>query len=596
MIPNSIINILFQFGDLLKTVKSLNAKNENLDEVANDIKLLKLWREEVESDKQSIYIIGKTSTGKSEFHNFLLDIESKKEAIFKTSTKVETGIIQTLEHCQDRMEAHAEIIIRDKNELNKLHIPTHLTSFLDDNTLIFPLVNLESVVFFRDNIIAKSDNSSSFDLIKAVERVNIKFPLKYLKRHRIIDTPGLASSISITDVNVKEQFHGKSCILWFIDGSKRTISDSLTLLSKEKELVKSGVDRISFIVNKFDLMEYDDDVKTEEVVLKRIQELTDSLNQELLEISKKEKSGIIYFTSFKKPKKYFAKRNTIQVIKELEDSLIFIEKESRHKNIHSLITVLATTLNRIKENVIESKLKSIRGEINDLDIRRKEKIKLRNDSLGIGEDTLRVINKAKNSIINIKKEDKLNTRAKFYSYLGTFETQIRRSCQEIDNSVSRIENLKLNNYKQYMLQLKRVKRFTFNEEESIWKKYVVDSELKQRKSNLERYVKEKLESFDALYSILQDNINMELDIEVKEFHKRIQTKKAQLRYCDKQLKFISETEDKIIALDTQLLADIEKRVSKWKPGKTDENFSSFLDLYSLLQEHDIVEKNIKENG
>ena len=592
MIPKPIINILSQFDDLLGAVKALNNNDETLAEVANEIKLLKLWREEVESEKQSIYIIGKTSTGKSEFHNLLLDIDNKKDRLFKTSTKVETGIIQTLEHCPSRKDAFAEIFIRDSNEFKRLVIPNQLHSFLIDSTLIFPLDNCENVSFFRDNIIAKSDSSSSFDLIKAVERVNIKFPLKYLKRNKIIDTPGLASSISITDVNVKEQFQGKSYILWFLDGSKRTLSDSLTLLAEEKQLVNNNVDRISFIVNKFDLMEYDDDENRKEEVLKRKQELTDKLNRELYNIFKKQESGKIYFTSFKKPNQKFANKNTYQIIEELEDSLIFIEKESRHKNIHSLITVLSKSLNKIKENVFDKNLNSIGEEINTLELEKKKILKLKRDSLVISGDTQRYISKAQNSIIRIKKEDNLNTRERFYTYLKNFEIQLGNSCREIDNSISRIDTLKLHNYYSYMHHFKKFRKYTFKEEESIWKKFVADAELEEKNINLKRYVQKKLDSFDSLSSLLEENINTECKIELEKYDKKIHIKSEQLTYYDKRLKFIVETEEKINELDAHLLKDIELRVSHWKPDETGENLENFLFLYSMLQEHNIIEKKI----
>lgn len=143
-----------------------------------------------------------------------------------------------------------------------------------------------------------------------------------------------------------------------------------------------------------------------------------------------------------------------------------------------------------------------------------------------------------------------------------------------------------------MHHFKKFRKYTFKEEESIWKKYVADAELEEKNINLKRYVQKKLDSFDSLSSLLEENINTECKIELEKYDKKIHIKSDQLTYYDKRLKFIVETEEKINELDAHLLKDIELRVSQWKPDETGEKLNNFLFLYSLLQEHNIIEKKI----
>lgn len=594
MLPKPIIDILTQFDDLLGAVNTLNDNHKDIEDVGNEIKLLKLWREEIESEKQSIYVIGKTSTGKSEFHNFILEIDNKKDALFKTSTKVETGIIQTLQHCTSRKNAFAEIIVKDKDEINRLKLPTQLNSRWNGSSLIIPLNTSENIAYFRDNIIAKSENNNSFNIIKAVDQVNIKFPLKYLKRYKLIDTPGLASSISETDLGVKEHFNGKSHVFWFLDGSKRTISDSLTLLEEEKAIIQNSEDRISFILNKFDLMEYDDDDDENErnnVISERRQELIDLLNFELDKFSVKKEKRKIYFTSFKNPKKKFPTLNSYDEIKNIEDSKINIEKESHHKNIHSLISNLSKILECIKMNVMEKKLNNSEKEIKKLENKKKEIDKFKRDSLRISSETLGIIKKSKNSLLSIKKEKNLNTHERFNNYQNKFKTQVEKSCKEIDNSVLRIEYLELKNYHKKMQWIKKVKKCTINNKETIWKKYVIDSELKQSILNLEKYVQEKIESFDSLVPMLNNSITEECKRQLKKNDNQLSKVSEKRNYYYEQSLIIKESEQKIKDLDSNLLKDIEQRVSQWKP-ENHKKLENFLALFSLLQEHNIIEQKI----
>lgn len=604
MLPKPIIDILAQFDNLLGAVTTLNDNNEAFVEVANEIKLLKLWREEVESEKQSIYIIGKFSTGKSTFHNFILDKVDEKDDLFKMATSTETASIQTLEHCENRDKAFAEIIFTDKKELSKIILPKEIEAKFLNESIIIPLNNSKNINFFRENIIAKTGKINSFDLKDKIERINIKFPLKYLKNYRLLDTPGLDAADlkeddsklnKIKDDDVKKHLYAKSHIFWFIDGSTRTIPNDLMLLDKEGELIKNNIERISFIINKFDENLKQDEIRSIEGKIERKQELIKELNKGLNKFLNEDLKRKIYFTSFKNPNVKFPNLNTHDIINIIEDSKIKIEKESHHKNIHSLIGVLSKILESIKTNVILKNLEIVEGEIEAIEIKKKRALKLENVSVNICGQSKREIINAKNDIFNFTKDKKLNTHQLFKDYVGKFNARIGGYCQKINNSVIRIEEFKLVNFWKKLQQIKEVKKFTFKEKETFWKKYVVDSELDQKKIELEKHVQDKLKSLDSLISILNADIAGESERKLKEYDYKIHKKDEKRKYYNEQLVIIAESEEKINDLDAHLLKDIEQRVSKWKPENSHEKLENFLSLYSLLQEHNIIEQNSIHN-
>lgn len=596
MTPEPIKDILSRFDNLLNTVYDIIKNEKNYTEVESKLDLIRLWREELESEKQSIYIVGKTSTGKSEFHNFLLETKDKKTKVFKTSTKVETGIIQTLEHCANVEDSRVEIVVKDKDELSKLNFPSYLGLYFHGSSLIIPLNTSENIAFLRDNLISKKENKSDFDVMKAIERVNVRYPLKYLKRFRLIDTPGLSSSISTTDKNVRELFQGKSFIFWFVDGSKRTLSESLALLVEEKELIINNINRISVIINKFDLMEYENDFKSKDEVFKRKQELIDSIYYEIGKILNiKEVKVNIFFTSFKWPRKKLPEKSTYQVFKVIDESLVQFEKESFYNNIESLNFHLLELLFSIKES-LNNNLNGIEKKIKKFNFKKKELIRFKKICYGISNQTLKIITKEKIKVATIKKEKNLNTHNRYNSYLKKVNVQIINSCRTIKNSVFRIDNLNIQPFINKLKLIEIVKKNFLKEEETLFKKYVNDPELRKCKVDLEMYVNQKIADFDLLIPFLNKNIyehfkhkSMECDLNLKkEDSKRI--------FVVNQLNLIAETEMKINNVNTCLLNDIESRVAQWNPKNIEDKLENFLSLYSLLQQHHIIEqKNIQND-
>lgn len=596
MISKPVKNILKEFDDIFQKLGEDEETSNSLREFSEDVKFLNCWRVEVESEKQSIYVIGEFSTGKSEFHNFLLDLDNKKDVLLKTSTSAQTGIIQTLEHCEKNIDAYAELIIKDEKEFEKLIIPQNIHYEFKGNSYKIHLDNSERISFFKDKIIAKSDKKSTFKIENAVNQVNIKFPLKYLKHYRIIDTPGLASSISTTDNVVREYFYGKTHIFWFLDASKRTMTESLTLISEERELVKLSIARINFIANKFDMMEYEDDNNSKDEVFRRKQELTNSLKERLIDILEiKNVNPNITFTSFKKPEKVFVNSDTYQEIRSIEEFLIMNKKESNYKNITSLILTMKVIVEKIIQDVILKKKKEIDDKLVKLE-RYKESLDKEKEILNIQIiETVEIINKAKENIKNIKKEKNLNKHARYNKYVEIFKTEVIDSCKRICNSVRRMD-LDLQKFNNKLKQINSIKDLSLKGNENVWKKYINDAELNTKKKELENYVKIKIEKFSSLTDILEKlakkSTGVEESINIEKSKHNLKCEKENIA---QKLYVISNIKEKISNIDKYLLEDIENRVNQWVPQKSNENSTllSFLKLYSLLEEHRmIIDKGI----
>lgn len=598
MISKPIKNILEEFDNILEQLKTNDKTKKYLVKVASDINLLKLWREELQSGKQSIFVPGKMSTGKSSFLNFLLDKEDEKDCVFKTATKTETSIIQTLEHCKTNKESNAEVIIKDIREFKKLDIPKSIRCEYKDNSFVIPLDNREQIIFFREKIIAKSEENAYYESIKAITQINIKHPLVFFKSYKIIDTPGLGASKDgdETEKIVRANYQGKSHVFWFLDASKRTMSDNLTLLVEEKELLMMNFDRIHFIANKFDLMDYDDDNRSKAEVIKRMTELTNALKETLDRILEREiDNPSIIFTSLKKPKKKFGDNNTITSIEKLEDQLLKEKKDTSYNNISALIVSMKPILKKLKKHVITEEQEKIDNKIRNLNIEKKRINTEYTINQNKKREALKIINSSIEEIKNIKKEKNLNTHERYNTYIKHLNNTINKSANKIKNALDRIDtadkckivNIKLNSFK-------FIKNLSLKEKESGWKKYIHDSELDKKKEDLNTYIPIKIGELKGLEVAIDECIdNLQLDTVVI-FENKISALYEDKKNIEKKSQIINDIKSKLNNINSLLLDDLDIKISEWNPVQDSENSSllSFLELYALLEEHELVMNKI----
>jgi hypothetical protein len=594
MISKPIKGILEEFDIIFEQLKNDPETKHHLEKVSGDVSYLKLWREELESGKQSIFIPGKMSTGKSSFLNFLLDKKDELDSIFKTATKTETSIIQTLEHCSTKKESNAEIVIKNLREFEKLDIPKNIRYEYRSSSFIIPLDNREQIIFFREKIIAKPEKKYYFESIKAIAQVNIKHPLIFFKNYKIIDTPGLGASKDgdETEKIVRENYQGKSHVFWFLDASKRTMSDNLTLLVEEKKLLKMNFNRIHFIANKFDLMDYDDDNNSKTEVIKRIAELTSALTETLRSVLDQEiDSPSIIFASLKKPKKKFGNNNTITNIENLEEQLLQDKKDTSYNNISSLITSMKPILEKLKKHVVEEEKQKLDKKIFDLNYQKKEAEKEYEISQKKKEGVFEVIDSSIKEIEDIKKEKNLSTHERYNTYVNKFRFSVNNAIRKIGNAIKRIDNI--NKYKEVKFTM-HIKDLSLKKKESIWNKYFNDSELDKKKEELKTYIPVKIEELIFFKKELNKFINNSHSIASNEILNKISKLEEKRKNIEKNSEIINAIKSKVSNLNSLLLEDLEVKISEWSPNQKNENSSlfSFLQLYSLLDEHEFVMNKI----
>jgi len=300
----------------------------------------------------------------------------------------------------------------------------------------------------------------------------------------------------------------------------------------------------------------------------------------------------IFFTSFKHPNKTFVTYNTIDTVKQLETTILLGKKKSNYRNIVSLVSTMKKVLIVIVNKVIQRETFRIDNKIKDLEYERRAIYKKKNDTKKQCEETSQIIKKSIDQIENIKKEKDLNTHERYNNYLKQYKGIINGSEREIYNSVIRME---LNGYDLQKLnkklnEIKQIKNLDLEENESIWKKYFQDDELNEKKHNLENDKYDKKILFKFIESILskieEECCKNELNNVNKEKLKLIRKKENIVNNSE----IIKSIKNKVDNIDNFLLEDIEKRVAKWEPRKNNknDNFFSFLELYSLLDEHNLV--------
>lgn len=591
MLAKPLKNLLEELDSLQEEIRAFFRNTDLSNLVDKEFALAKLWREEIESDKKSIYVLGKTSTGKSTFLNFLLDFDAKKTPLFKTSTDTQTGVIQTLEHCANLTDAYAELIVKDNEEIKKL--PLNFLQFGSDRkSILIELDSEEKIIFFRDEIIAKSKEEKSFDVMKAINRINIKFPLKYLQNYKIIDTPGLDSAVSETDSAVKENFYGKSSILWFMDGSKRTLSDDLVLINKNEQLFSDSAGRINFIINQFDDADYDGD-KTSQAIAERMQEMQKKVKDVLGQLPKQQIKPKIYFTSFLYPKKSFSGKSTNEIITEIQLDQLSIEKDSYYRNIHNLLTTISKIV-QLKETLITGKYEELEKGITKLEFAQKKldsKSKTDND---IVLSTQKLIAIAVKELLEYPNDfDTIKNRKKFSERLISINVTIKKKLNEIQDSNLRLEIEDLPNYYKALQNVEIKNEFSFRGKEKFFIKHIYDGELKEKKTELKLYISNIVDNFKKIMSPLHEDVTRYSQQQFAHVNAQMIAQVAEREKYTLTLKNLGNFRKKIANLDKVLLEEVEQKISEWKPQTSEKTLESFVHLYALTQEHSNIQKFLK---
>lgn len=554
--------------------------------------LIEFWRNEVLAEKKSIYVIGKTSTGKSTFLNFLLAFDTKNIPLFKTSTKVETGIIQSLENCESISQAHARLEFNAIEKINSNVFPDYCKYLKQTNELFFPLDTEERINYFRDHIIAKKNVADEINLINTVQNISIKFPLKFFKNYKIIDTPGLGSSISETDPIVLNNFNGKSFIVWLINGSNRNLSDDLVLLDNNKGLFNDSIKNINFIINQFDQADYDVE-KTSIEVSNRKNEITKKINKYVSNNLIYLKNSCVYFTSFKNPRTKFSGKNTYQQIEKLEVELLTQHKNQNIQNIKLLLELLKEQLKNYSK-VINKELEIINKDLED-NYRVKKKIEYNlSDSKKIIKETLVYKDNLQNNFKEVQNGfGKIKNRKIFDNTLNDVNKYINMYSKKIYDSINRINLEKIKTFSYKLNSAKKEIKFSFESNENFFRKHFWDQELKDKKKILASSMESKIKEFDLIFPALEKDISNHFDELIKKNNLLLEKHHVKKDYTQSILNKVNSTIHNIAIYPTNLLKNEEESIESWKINNSICKFENFLQLYKLTENHSRIKKTFK---
>jgi len=605
-----IKKILKEFDEIINKIESESDNNidSELDKYKDDLNLIKLWREELESEEQSIYVLGKTGTGKSEFHNFLLNIESKDEKIFKTSTRTETMVLQTLRHIDSKEKAYVKLFIKDINNFKKLKFPAEPCFANPKKTVEMPLIKPEQRKYLREKIMTNLGTKNGYDPSIALEHMDIYYPMGNFKDYIFVDTPGLGSYKSATDATVRKYIKGKSHIFWFFDASEKTLSDSISLLDKEKT-------RIIDFGNKFDLLPLGDDNQ------KKCKEIREN-NKEIMAITFNEYllkncdidsvNNNIIFTSFKHVNKELGKNTTKDEMKSLEKILESKYIAMGFENIESLSNVLSKILKEISRNILDKKKKCINNEVNEFVNKKKVTNEESNEIKKLKDEVDLCIIKLREVIDNKENCKKIKSRKDFNKRVKSLKGELNTINDRFIH-IKRAYKTKFYFSKKFNLLTENIKRLVIYELEKDKRNFFIrkgkqilpwissDKELVKKKNELLKIIEEKRNNIVSI----EDAFNKDLEShksktsnEIMSLNEEIKSKENELEKIEKEIKRNLSLEKNLENIYNMLQDYIENRISEWKMlEEKNEKYNilyNFLQLYSLLNEHNIIIKKMED--
>lgn len=592
-------NIIYQ---LINDEKFYDCQSELIDNIHH----FNLLREELESDKQNIYVVGKTSTGKSAFHNFILDFGDSDASyeVFKTSTKSETGLIQTLQHCEGKENAYADILIKNHLEFKKVYFPPHINFTLEGNILHISLNNSDQVAFLSNNLMAKSDLQDSFNPAIAIERINIYHPLRFFKRFVILDTPGLwANDSKTTDSIVKKHIVGKSRIFWLLNGSEFTLFNSIDIADENEEnknLLLNNLDKIVFIANKFDSFSKDEDeyrgIKGDEIqqVIKErfVSDLSKVVGKRDLEIK------LIFTSCNRKKLNKPIGIQTVENLRFLEDYFLYSRKDVNYNNISEFCKSLLYFITYFKDNhigkeinLIKNKTQLLSGEVTRLD--------KSEENLDSSKNEVRKMSKILSDELRKLSECKIRNREAYNKHVNDIKKILLKSQSYYSGFIkAKLSGEKHGILDNLIVTLITMPSFEFHTENSVFHVFG-DKELNKLKNSLINFCSIKLNQLNFVTSEVIDVVNQSIA------SKRNSKSRFKAEIKELESKYISY-EDLIFKLEELqnyahdvfkiLLKEIELNISSWSPSENykDENnlLENFLELNSLLDEHELIQNRI----
>jgi len=254
-----LVDAISPYADqLVETLECIKGSDEwgLVEEKENRrlVKLVELFIEEISSKRKSIYIAGKTSSGKSSFLNYLLDSHGLK--VIPETCKTETRRILRLRHSGEK-KASLKLCPQSTLPafLEKEIQESDAVRFDEKSGSVEILLETEVGIELFHRLI-QADPELHYDPIQYIDYVDLSYPVRYFKDYIIYDTPGLASWKSETDEEVTVKMFNHSLILWMLIGNEPNLTESLKVLDDNSHLTREiERERLVFISNFFDQLD-----------------------------------------------------------------------------------------------------------------------------------------------------------------------------------------------------------------------------------------------------------------------------------------------------------------------------------------------------
>jgi len=254
-----LVDAISPYADqLAETLKCIKGSDEwgLVEEKENRrlVKLVELFIEEISSKRKSIYLAGKTSSGKSSFLNYILDSHGLK--VIPETCKTETRRILRLQHSGDKKASlklcpQSTLPVFFKKEIQGLDAVRFDEK---SGSVEIPLETEVGIELFHRLI--QADQALHYDPAQHIDYIDLSYPVRYFKDYIIYDTPGLASWKSETDEEVTVKMFNHSLILWMLIGNEPNLTESLKVLDDNSHLTREiERERLVFISNFFDQLD-----------------------------------------------------------------------------------------------------------------------------------------------------------------------------------------------------------------------------------------------------------------------------------------------------------------------------------------------------
>jgi hypothetical protein len=607
-----LIDAISPYADqLAETLECIKGSDEwgLVDEKENRrlVKLVELFIEEISSKRKSIYIAGKTSSGKSSFLNYILDSPGLK--VIPETCKTETRRILRLQHSSEKK---ASLKLCPKSTLPesfKKEIQESDAVKFDEKSGSVEILLETGVGITLFHRLIQADQELHYDPIQHIDYIDLSYPVRYFKDYIIYDTPGLASWKSETDEEVTVKMFNHSLILWMLIGNEPNFTESLKVLEDNSHLTREiERERLVFISNFFDQLDKTcrdhglDDPET-------------FIREKFLNYAKETDLGFsgFYFSVFKSQNndylryKKLTERSLLEIEKHLAENgrkIHLLNFGNASDKLIKMLEIFRPSLSRRKKE-LRSALDAVKRNLKVFEERQRE----RTASLPVPEDIVSFenlreeINRLCEKIGENKSNDRYNRSLKdLADYVSGLVDKLG---SKIRNSALKPEEISFlltslfhsNGVKEKILDLKV---------SPVWSNIRdfchigVKKELKESFARgldcsliapLKSYIEELEHSVEKQFNELKRG--WERDI-AEEYEEKIKLGAAELDQAEAELKKLSLFEKEMLKntsvltqMDNQLRQDFSKALKGWRePRKndgTDVKLKTFLELWGILK-------------